>query len=250
MKKLTNTLISIVILLIAYPSFAQQVESFQIHDIQWSGWDKYPEDMKGKEFFLSGLSENGVSLQIDSLELFKIVDIDGKNELDVIKLKNGDTTDMMIFINTQNSLKRVFSENENIVEINRMIPINPVSFKTMKTDSATLEIVISHYDFTIMNEELNYMATRTELIKMGTQDVYKNMPPTFFRVKRSGTPIVVGPGLQTLIRTCSQNEIGYAIGSVKTNSGELWWKVYLQEPGYKLRMGWLKRGDVLTEYQK
>jgi len=251
MKKLIHShIVTLIIILITFPLYAQQVNEFVIPEINWAGWDKYNKNLKGKEVFLSTLSENGQGLLVDSLELFKIVDIDGKNDLDVIKLNNGDSANLMVYLNNQNNLNQVFSEAASLIELNRKTPISPVSFKTIKIDSSAGKIEIEIYDFSITDGNLKYVVSRHELIKQGTLDVYKNMPPTYFKVKFSGTPLVVGPGLHQLIRDCSKNEIGYAIGSVKTKSGELWWKVYVQEPGYKLRMGWLKRSDVLTEYQK
>ncbi len=248
-KLIRSHVVTLIIILITFPVFAQQVSEFIIPEINWSGWDKYDKNLKEKEAFLSTLSENGQPILAGNLDFFKIVDIDGKNDLDVIKLNNIDSTNLMIYLNNQDNLKLIFSKGVGLIELHRKTPISPVCFKTAKIDNLTGRIEIENYDFSITGGDLNYVVSRHELIEQGTLDVYKNMPPTHFKVKANGTSLVIGPGLDILIRDCSKNESGYAIGSVKTKSGELWWKVYIQEPGYKLQMGWLKRSDVLTDYQ-
>ncbi len=226
----------------------QHIEDFQIPTIIWSKWDVHHKDLKAKESFLAGLYENGKPIEIDSLIYFKVVNIDGQNDLDVIYHKGPDSTGFVIYLNEQSKLVRIYEDSVTLVEVSQVSPISPLSFKTIDKNNGQLEV--NYLESSIKEGKISYNINRIDIIAEGTKDVYRNMPPTYFRIKNSGTPLVQGPGLHILVKTYSQSDVGYAMGSVKTKSGDVWWKVFILESDYKFRMGWLKRTDVLTGYQK
>ena len=115
-------------------------------------------------------------------------------------------------------------------------------------DSVRQEFHVDHCSPSILEGRLTYHVDRIEIITKGTYQLYKNMPPIQFKVVKE-TPLVVGPGFSQLIRNLSPGEVGYAAASHKTKAGESWWKVFIQEPGYKVRMGWLRRTNVQTVFQ-
>jgi len=237
------------LLCIAGYAYSQKVENYIIPSVNWSKWDTHFYKLKDKEFFLTSLFIDDKSLEIDSIPFFKIVNIDGLNDLDIIKTKGPDSIGLVIFTNNQSKLTKVYEDSVSIVEISQETPISPLSFKTMRVRKYGDKLEIDYMVSAIDDGTLSYRISRTDMISQGTKDVYRNMPPTYFRIKSGGTPLVEGPGLDQLIKTCNASEVGYAAGSVKTKNGDVWWKVFILEDNYKFRMGWLKRTDVLTGYQ-
>ena len=135
----------------------------------------------------------------------------------------------------------------DLIEITRKSPLSPVKLITSKFDSGTYEYIIHTYSSYILENNLKYGLERTDILQKGTMDIYGNMPPSKFNVIMD-TPLVVGPGLKQLIRKLDIGETGYAVASVETKPGEHWWKVFIQEPDYKWRMGWLRRANVKILY--
>jgi len=241
--------ITIILICVFSPVLAQQIEEFSIPRIKWSKWDVYSKNLQTKEAFLSSLFIDGQPLKIDSIPYFKVVNLDGLNDLDLIKTKGPDSAGLVIYTNHQSKLTKVYEDSVILIELSKETPISALSFKTQVNNGGD-RFEINYLLGSIENGKLSYRINRTDMIAGGTKDVYKNMPPTYFKLKNGGTPLVEGPGLHMLIKTCSKSDVGFATGSVKNKSGDVWWKVYILESDYKFRMGWLKRTDVLTEYQK
>ena len=90
---------------------------------------------------------------------------------------------------------------------------------------------------------------RIEIIHPGVLDLYRNVPPTFFQIINDDTQLVNGPAGHIPFQTYASGRFGYAIASTKGRDGDIWWRVYVKEDNYKLRMGWMKKGQVKTIYQ-
>jgi hypothetical protein len=178
------------------------------------------------------------------------VDVDGLNELDIIKSMGPDSAGTIIYINAPSGLQEVYNQAETIVNISRDTPISAISFQTVVIDNEEQVFEVKFLSPALIDNSLAYRNMRTESIHQGTKDIYRNMPPTYFRIKNGNTPLLEGPGLDYLVRTCGPSDVGYALGSFKTKSGDVWWKVFMLEQNYTFTLGWLKRTDVLSGYQK
>lgn len=223
----------------------QQLEEYRIPSVNWSKWDHFHGNDAGKSAFLAGLAIDGRLLGIDSLPFIKVVDMDGMMDMDVIRTYGPDSSRVSVYFNKGGKLQLAYEADETIVELSRTSPISIVGMKTMSNEVEE-EYVIRHLEGGI-DANPRYTPIRIESIHKGTKDVYRNMPPTYFTITRGSVPLVEGPGLDFLVKTCSTGDKGYALGSVKTKSGDLWWKVYILEQDYTYRMGWLKKSDVSTQ---
>ncbi len=223
----------------------QNVKEFAITGADWKSWDKYHQDSLGKmKYFFSNAN---AQLNIDFAAQLKIVDIDGIKPYDLIYYPDVDSTLFEIYLNSGSSLSPLIIINEQLIEISRNLPLNPVKFKTATFDSLSYDYEVTHYVPLIDNGQLKYAPERIEIIQNGVMDVYGNMPPTQFIIELN-TPLLIGPGYNRLVKDLTKGEIGYAAASVRTDSGENWWRVYIQEANHKWRMGWVRRENVTTIY--
>lgn len=228
------------------PLIGQKVAEFEITELNWSEWDVFHEDSARKmPYFYSFNSES--IFDINFANQIKILDIDGIEPLDLVYYRS-DSSGVDFFINLDNNLLPAMSTENMITEILRSLPLSPIQIKTANYDSIYQEYQVDLHTAIIEEGKLTYAIQRTEILQKGIMDIYGNMPPSKFKVITS-TPLVVGPGLHQSIRKLSPGEIGYGVGSVETKPGEHWWKVYIQEEGYKWRVGWIRRANVERVYK-
>ncbi len=229
-------------------SYSQNVVPFDVHEVSWDKWDKFHEDSVRKVRFLSSVP--GIpDVDIYDINHVMVVDVDGIEPLDVVYTRSDSIKDLRIYINDESSFHLAYSNAATLMEMSRQYPIAPMDFKVVYLDSIKQEFHVEHCSPSIHEGKLTYHVDRIELITKGTYQLYRNMPPIQFKVVKA-TPLVVGPGFNALVRNLSPGEVGYAAASTKTKAGEAWWKVFIQEPGYKVRMGWLKRRNVETVFER
>ena len=230
-------------------AFSQTVVPFDVQEVPWETWDKFHEDSVKKVRFLSSVPRIP-DIDIYDVNHVRVVDVDGKAPLDVVYSRSDDTVRMVkVYINDETSFHLAYSNNATMMEMTRQYPIAPMDFKVVYLDSIKQEFHVDHCSPSISDGRLTYHVDRIELITKGTYQLYKNMPPIQFKVVKA-TPLVVGPGFNALVRDLSPGEVGYAAASTKSRAGESWWKVFIQEPGYKVRMGWLRRENVETVFER
>ena len=230
-------------------SFSQNVVRFDVHEVPWDRWDKFHEDSVRKVRFLSSVAKIP-DIDIYDVNHVRVVDVDGMEPLDVVYSRSDNKIkDVRVYINDKTSFHLAYNNAATLMEMTRQYPIAPMDFKVVYLDSIQQEFHVDHCSPSILDGRLTYHVDRIELITKGTYQLYRNMPPIQFKVVKA-TPLVVGPGFNALVRNLSPGEVGYAAASTKTAAGEAWWKVFIQEPGYKVRMGWLRREDVETVFQR
>ena len=233
------------VLLISLSVYSQKVTEIEFKELNWSEWDIFHEDsIKKMPYFYSLNSET--DLEVNFANQVKILDIDGIKPY-YLAYYRSDSSGVDFFVSGDNTLTPVLKTNNTIIEITRSLPLSPIQIKTAKYDSIHQEYQVNLHTSFINNGKLSYAIGRIEILQKGIMDTYGNMPPSKFRVIGL-TPLVVGPGLQLSIRKLSIGEVGYGVASVETKPGEHWWKVYIQEDGYKWRLGWIRRANVERVY--
>lgn len=240
---------SFLVLCLLFPLLlnAQIFNEFEIPEVNWTDWDLFDGEPRNKMLFIDSTGiEN--TLDIIDQDYLKIIDLDGAGSPDLLLL-NPENNGFGLFVIIEDQPVPVFQTESVLIEISRRSPMNPVQFKTLVYDSLGNDYRIDHYSAFIDNGSLQYALERRDLLKKGIIEIYRNMPPTQFSVS-SETSLVSGPGSDTLIRDLQEGEKGYATASVKSETGEHWWQVYIQEPNYQWRMGWLLRASVSAIYQK
>jgi hypothetical protein len=229
----------------------QKLIEYAIPQVDWQTWDMMNSNDNAKTEFISSLHIQKTGNPDSDVPLYpkdaRILDIDGDGMRDMIYIGEGSFS---VYLRKGDSLKLIKSANEKIVELIRSWPDAPVNIKTADFDCCNDEgWEFKYYHFTIEDRTFQYKLYRSEIVHIGTKDLFHNMPPTQIRVAASTADLVFGPNSEEVIRTYPTGNTGYAIASFKSDDGKLWWKVFIKEPEYKLRVGWIEKGKLVPVYQ-
>ena len=241
----------LVLFLLSGSLFAQNIVDYSSSEMNWSKWDQMHGDNNSKIDYIRSVhfeypdgNENSNSL---TPAYIKIVDVDGNGIQDIFYVEPGA---FKLYINKNDTLHMVCSENQQIEELSRNWPDAPLIFKTSDYSCCDgKEWEFNYFQFFIDNHVLSYRIYRTEIIAQGTKDLFHNMPPTQIKIGSSTADLVLGPGSTQTIKSYITGARGYAVASMKDDTGTLWWKVFIKENDYKLRVGWMERNKLVPVYQ-
>ena len=111
-------------------SFGQTPAEFAVPEVNWEDWDVFAEDNNAKRDFLESLTrDGGGEMWMDAAKVF---DVDGDGDNDVYK--GHEDGGFSILLNTDNNLAEVFTTNQQIVEVGRHLPTDPIDFRTVDVD--------------------------------------------------------------------------------------------------------------------
>ena len=235
-------------LLLAVISSSQNLNESYRASIDWSEWDQLHTDNVSKREYLS----NKLFLDFKGgLDFLKVIDIDGDSNLDLIYdgYYQQDLHSRVIFyLNKNDTLKEILSIGEKLIEIVRRWPTGPISMKTIDLNCCSENdfevITYTHY---LVNGDINYRPIRFDIIRKDMEYAVQTFPSLFVEVSKNVTPLLAGPNLHA-IKYYHKGDIGYAKGSLSDENGVIWWMVYMLEPNYKLRLGWVKRNRLSRKY--
>jgi len=241
----------LIIVILPLTLSGQNLIDYEIPEVNWNTWDQMSGDNSAKLDFLGKLSieypEAQGSASSIAPESAKILDIDGDGSNDMLYIMEGSFS---IYLNTGDSLKIIKALNEKLTELKKDWPDAPVNLKTADFSCCEgEEWEFNYYHFLIEEGIFHYRKYRTEIIRRGTKNLFPNMPPTQIQVAASTADLVNGPASLEVISTYQTGRTGYAIASTKGEDGKLWWKVFIKEPDYKLRAGWIERNKIKPVYQ-
>lgn len=240
-----------VVLLLSRGLFAQNLVDYSSSEMNWAKWDKMYDDNNAKLDFIRSVhfeypDDNGNTNSLTPAYM-KIVDVDGDGIHDLFYVEPGA---FQLYINKNDTLHMVSSENQQIEELSRTWPDAPLNFKTSDYSCCKgEEWEFNYFQFYIDDHLFSYRIYRTEIIAQGTKDLFHNMPPTQIKVGASTADLVLGPGSPDAIKSYTTGAKGYAVASMKDENGTLWWKVFIKENNYKLRAGWIERNKLVPVYQ-
>ena len=239
------------VLYLANGLVAQNLVEYSVPAPDWKKWDQLHDDNSAKLEFIRSVHfvypDGDGATKTLTPAYAKIMDIDGDGIRDLLYVQPGS---FQIYINKKDTLSIISSSNQQIAELSRSWPDAPLNFKTSDISCCEgEEWEFNYYHFYIEKNNFSYQIYRTEVIAKGTKDLFRNMPPTQIKVGASAADLVFGPGSVDAIKSYSTGATGYAIASMKDDSGKLWWKVFIKEHDYKLRAGWMERNKIVPIYQ-
>lgn len=242
----------ILLSLLANSLIAQNLIDYSIEEVNWKQWDILDGNNQEKLEFVRNYIVEKRSTDVASNSFVpadaKIMDIDGDGLSDMLYVDAGT---FWIYLNKNDSLNIVDSFKEQITRLSKSWPDAPINFTTVDLNCCEAgEWEYNYYQFFIEDSKFNYRTYRTEIIRQGTKDLFRNMPPTQIRVAASSADMVLEPGSSEIIKTYKPGRTGYALASIKDDNGRLWWKVFIKEPDYKLRVGWMEKNKLVPVYQK
>jgi hypothetical protein len=244
--------IFILLFLLSNSLIAQNLIDYSIEEVDWKKWDALDGNNQAKldfvgNYFVEKRGEDGAPNSFVPADA-KIMDLDGDGISDMLYVDAGT---FWVYLNKNDSLKIIHAFNEQITGLLKSWPDAPINITTVDFNCCEVgEWEINYYQFLIEDSNFHYKTYRTEILRQGTKDLFRNMPPTQVKVAASSADIVCEPGSSEIIKTYKTGRTGYAIASIKDENGRLWWKVYIKEPSYKLRVGWMEKNKLISVYQK
>lgn len=243
-------------LLQAVISSSQNLNKLYLASVDWSKWDQLNTDNILKQEYLSNklfLDQDYVDkLNFNvNLDFLKVIDIDGDSNLDLIYdgyYKQDLNSKVIFYLNKNDTLTEILSINEKLIEIARRWPTGPISIKTINF-SCSLEndFEVTTYTHYLVNEDINYKPIRFDIIRKDMKYEIQTFPSLLVAVSTDSIPLLTGPNL-SIIKYYHKDNIGYAKGSLSDENRTIWWQVFMLEPSYKLRLGWVKREQLLRKF--
>ena len=229
-------------------TYSQNLNELYLVSIDWSEWDQLHTDNELKREYLS----NKLFLDFKGdLDLLKVIDIDGDSNLDLIYdgyYEQDLNSKVIFYLNKNDTLEEIFSIDEKLIEIVRRWPTGPISMKTIDLNCCLEnDFEVITYNHYLVNGDINYRPIRFDIIRKDMEYAAQTFPSLLVTVSIDSIPLLTGPNLR-VIKYYHKDNVGYAKGSLSDENGTIWWMVFMLEPNYKLRLGWVKRNQLSRKY--
>jgi len=243
-------------LLQAITTSSQNLNKLYLASVDWSGWDQLHTNNILKREYLSDklFSDQDHANKLnfnENLDFLKVIDIDGDSNLDLIYAgyyEQDLNSKVIFYLNKNDTLKEILNIDEKLIEITRRWPTGPISMKTINL-TCCLEndfelITYTHY---LVNGDINYRPIRFDIIRMDMKYAAQTFPSLLVTVSIDSISLLTGPNL-SVIKYYHKDNVGYAKGSLSDENRTIWWQVFMLEPNYKLRLGWVKREQLSRKF--
>jgi len=242
MKKLCIILSGICLTLTANA----QVDNFiNNRNFDWSKWETNKPGFE-KENYIEGLREQ-LSLQNAGLsdDNFHLIDINGDQIADLIFTDDKDSGPQTVFyLRNGSGFETVLSLNEEVINIGRNKPWNPINFQTALNYGQDAKIIRS-YTFSFSDGLLSFNLQNAMLVDDKLLLINENLPPFTFELV-SDTELRLSPGIMdsNIISSFGKHERGFAIASASDQSDQTWWLVMIKVDNNVYRVGWMLRQNL------
>ncbi len=237
-------------------SSSQNLGNMYRASVDWSKWDQLHTDNTLKRGYLSNKIFSDQEY-VDKLnfnenpDFIKVIDIDGDSNLDLIYdgyYEQDLSSKVIFYLNKKDTLKEILSIDEKLIEITRRWPTGPISMKTINLNCCLENdfevITYTHY---LVNGDIDYRPIRFDIIRKDMEYAAQTFPSLLVSISKDSIPLLTGPNL-SVIKYCHKDNVGYAKGSLSDKNRTIWWQVFMLEPNYKLRLGWVKREQLSRKF--